>query len=149
MTDSYITGLSLLPSNVLQKASVRGREYAWHGNDIEEAINAGMLVGLANLGGQAQFHLPDNAIYDMYWHVFEGGERDPKEPWHEYVIRSATEVLSAFHKLYTSNDFLKDAQDAGYLFEKYNIAVEDALDYLCFEMSLVTESWYNTLISDP
>lgn len=57
---------ALLPPTVLAKATIINNEYAWPFADVEEAIVAAQALGLANLGGNPQFRLPDG-IYDLYW----------------------------------------------------------------------------------
>lgn len=147
MNNDITDGELLLPDEILQKARVYGREYAWSADDIEPTIRAAASLGLANLGGEAQFRFPNNALYDMYWHVFGTEDRFPDELWDDYVNRSAEEILVAFRNLYAAEDFSKDAQEIAYLFEKYDIAMEDALEYLYFQMSVITESKYNYLMN--
>ena len=48
-----------LPHDLLQRASLRGSEYAWPIEDIPKVIEAARQANLASIGGQLQFRLPD------------------------------------------------------------------------------------------
>jgi hypothetical protein len=61
-------------------------------------MDAAAASGLANLGGQAQFRIPDGTC-DLYWLSLDSGERRPNETWESYVTRSAAEVLAQFTAL--------------------------------------------------
>ena len=56
----------LLPPSVVSKATLSGSEYAWSLEAVEKTVTAAAACGLANLGGQAQFRIPDG-ICDLYW----------------------------------------------------------------------------------
>ena len=89
---------ALLPPSVVGKASLRGREYAWPLADVPEAIAVARSVGLATVGGQAQFRIPGGTC-ELYWRCADAQDQRPDEPWDEYVARSADEVLAGVRRL--------------------------------------------------
>lgn len=120
----------LLPPAILAKASVRGNEYAWDLSDIEEVINAGQDCGLATLGGQAQFRVPDGTC-EMYWICAKSAPRVQEEPWTHYVQRSANEVLLQIRQIITNTDFRSEASQWPLLLERMQQG-DEILNYLCF-----------------
>lgn len=118
-----------LPSVVLEKATLRGNEYAWPFNAVEDAIESAARAGYAVIGGQPQFRLPD-ATYEMYWIDIDASEREEGEAWEQYVVRSAKEVIEAFRSVVASTDFKNEAQRWPALEEKMSRG-EPVLDQLC------------------
>lgn len=76
--------------------------------------------GLASIGGQVQFRLPDGCC-ELYWINFDSNDKNQDESWNEYVVRSADEVIHKFKQVnlefdlidegYKSFQFLKDKVD--------------------------------------
>jgi hypothetical protein len=129
---------ALLPPAILGKATRRGNEYAWPLASVEEAITAARASGLATLGGQAQFRIPEGTC-ELYWldaHASE--DRRAGEPWPEYVTRSAREVLARFREKVLPADFLAEARQWSILHEKIKAGV-NVLDYLCFVLAFQAE----------
>src|SRR5262249_53960032 len=102
-----LMGEQELPPSVLNKATVRGNEYAWPLSAVEEAVAAARACGLADLGGQAQFRIPEG-ICELYWLAADSSARLPGEPWEGYVNRSADEVLARFADLRRRTCFLQE-----------------------------------------
>jgi hypothetical protein len=127
----------LLPNAVLAKATLRGNEYAWAFADVEEAIVAAQSLGLATLGGQAQFRLP-NGTYEMYWLDADASDFQPGEPWPTFVNRSAAEVLALFKENVTNANFLAEARQSPILCEQIDKGT-NVLDYLCFVLDFQAE----------
>jgi hypothetical protein len=127
----------LLPPSILAKGSLRGNEYAWQFGDVKDVVAAARAAGLATLGGQAQFRLPDG-ICEMYWLDADASYRRPGEPWSAFVGRSADEVLAAFREKVVPADFLAEAQRWPFLCTKIEEGL-NVLDYLCFVLSFQTE----------
>jgi hypothetical protein len=128
-----------LPPSVVNKATLRGSEYAWPLTDVVDVIVAAKACGLANLGGQAQFRIPD-ATCELYWLSLDSGERLPGEAWDDYVIRSADEVLSQFAALLARTDFTKEAHD----WEMLKALLAQGVDlnqYLCFVLYFASEGF--------
>ena len=128
---------ALLPPSILAKATLRGKEYAWPIACVEEAISAARASGLATVGGQAQFRIPEGTC-EMYWLDADASERRACEPWPEFVTRSAQEFLARFQDKIVGADFLAEAQQWPILREKIEAGVK-VLDYLCFVLYLQAE----------
>jgi hypothetical protein len=97
---------------------------------VEEAARAAAACGLASLGGQAQYRMPDGTC-ELYWLSLDSGERRPDEPWEGYVTRSAAEVLAQFAVLRGKTDFIKVALEWPVLAQLHAEGV-DLDQYLCF-----------------
>ena len=121
---------AFLPPAILEKATLRGNEYAWPFEAVEETIVAAQAAGLATLGGQAQFRIPDGTC-EMYWLGADASDRRDGEPWSEYVARSAREVVDRFRQKVVPADFLAEARQWPILREKMEAGV-NVMDYLCF-----------------
>jgi len=104
----------LLPPDIVNGASQRGDEYGWRVSDFLGAIAAAKSHGLACLGGQFQFRLPEG-IYEMYWVNADSTERRSGETWADYSERSCSEVLGKFKDLASKTDFVKEASKLGLL----------------------------------
>jgi hypothetical protein len=127
----------LLPSPILAKATLRGKVNAWGLADVEEVIEAARSAGLATLGGVAQFRLPDG-ICEMHWHEANASDRRPGEPWHEFVRRSADEVLAIFREKVAPVDYLAEARRGPFFHDKMRQGV-DVLASLCFVLHFQAE----------
>lgn len=88
----------LLPQTILAKASLRGLEYAWSFGDLREVVEAARTSGLATLGGQVQFRVPEGTC-ELYWFSIDSAPRQSGEPWSNYVDRCAREVLEGIDNL--------------------------------------------------
>jgi hypothetical protein len=133
-------GYTLLPPSILAKASLRGKEYAWPLDAVEEAIAAGRAAGLVTLGGQVQFRLPDG-ICELYWISANAGERRPDESWDVFVNRSADEMLRQFREEVVVHDFLSEARSWPFLRRQIDKGV-DVLCCLYFVLYFETEESY-------
>ncbi|MGL6076220.1 MAG: hypothetical protein ACRC8S_18860 [Fimbriiglobus sp.] len=121
----------LLPSVVMDKASLRGNEYAWPLADVPEAIAAAKSLGLATLGGQVQFRTPEGTC-ELYWLNADTTDRLPDESWVAFVARSADQVSRGVAGLVAGTDFVAEGvKNFGNLAELRARGV--ALDgFLCF-----------------
>jgi hypothetical protein len=54
---------TLLPKDLIARASLRGREYAWPISEIFKVIEAACSC----IGGQLQFSFPDGPTCECYW----------------------------------------------------------------------------------
>ena len=94
-----------LPETIRRKASISsGGEHAWRQATVEDTIRAACEAGLACLGGQVQFQLPDGTC-EAYWVKYDPQQRLVGESWPDYVARSADETLHAFHRVCRETDF--------------------------------------------
>jgi hypothetical protein len=119
-----------LSASILRRASLRGKEYAWPLTAVEEVVTAAAASGLANLGGQAQFRIPEGTC-ELYWLSLSSGARRPEETWESYVTRSAADVLAQFAALRERTDFTKEALQWPAL-ARLHAAGVDLNQYLCF-----------------
>ncbi len=126
-----------LPYVILERASLRGNEYAWPLDAVEDAITAAAAAGLATTGGQAQFRL-QGGTYEMHWINANASGRRGDESWEEYVARSADEVAGTFRIIVARTDFLLEAQRWPALREKVERG-EPVLDHLCFVLYFDTD----------
>src|ERR1700737_4055929 len=96
-----------LPKELLDRASLRGKEFAWRIADIPEVIEAARRAGLVNVGGQLQFRLPDGGTCECYWVEVDTHRSVSKElPWAERVIQTADVALADFIRLASKYNFL-------------------------------------------
>jgi len=103
-----------LPPDVVNGASLRGNEYGWRVSDFLEALSAAKTHGLACVGGQFQFRLPEGT-YEMYWLNADSADRCNGESWADYSRRSCSEVQDKFNDLVSKIDFEKEASKRGLL----------------------------------
>jgi hypothetical protein len=121
-----------LPNEIRDRASVSpGGEHAWRMADVLEVVAAAQSVGLAVLGGQAQFQFVDG-VCEPYWLEYGWQERTPGEDWDSFVRRSADEVLAAFELLCSKTDFRKVALDWEFIRNKIENGGIEPMDHLWF-----------------
>jgi len=132
-----------LPSAVTQQATSRGNEFAWSIPAFPEALTRARELGFACLGGQFQFHL-DSGIYEPYWLYADSQDRQLDEAWPDYVQRSCSEVLEAFHQRIRLTDFIKLAQESTY-FDPSQTNGLDLINTLVFVGYFVNEAEYAAL----
>jgi hypothetical protein len=95
-----------LPHDVLQRASLRGNEYAWPIEDIPKVIEAARQANLASIGGQLQFRLPDGGTCECHWVEVDTYTSVPASlPWRERVNQTATVALADFSRLISQFDY--------------------------------------------
>jgi len=70
----------LLPSQLLEGALLRDKEFAWALEFFPTALNRAPTYGYACLGGQIWFSLEDDSLYEAYWLEAEATERVEDEP---------------------------------------------------------------------
>jgi hypothetical protein len=126
-----------LPQPILGKAMLQCREYAWPLEAVEEAVTAAREAGLACLGGQVQFRVPEGTC-ELYWLAADSDPRRPGEPWPAFVDRSAAEVLARFRDLRSNTDFVKEAA-AFDILEQMQARGVDLSPFLCFVLYFVDE----------
>lgn len=134
-----------LPAPILAKAVILGREYGWRRGDIASAIAAAPSVGLANVGGEVNFVLPEG-ICDLYWLAFGCRSPRPGEPWDAYVNRSAQETLASLEKILSHDLVRAGVENFASLKEKLEQGV-DLEPYLLFVASFATKEDIDRRIS--
>jgi hypothetical protein len=103
----------LLPPSLLQRAILRGNEYAWLLDDIPGVIEAVREADLVSVGGQLQFRFPEGGTCECYWVEVDTYQTVPINlPWAERVTRTAEAALADLRELQTRWDFLAEGRTA-------------------------------------
>jgi hypothetical protein len=127
MTESMTPIELLLPVDLVQRASLRGNEYAWTIDDIPKVIEAARQANLASIGGQLQFRLPDGGTCECYWvQVDTYKSVSTSLPWQEQVDQTAIVALADFSRLLLDFDFV--AEGRGAFAEHFNRFVAEGGD---------------------
>jgi hypothetical protein len=120
-----------LPNELLQKAIVSGKEFGWKRDDFKDVLKKATESGLAILGGQVQFKLPDGTC-ELYWQKYDTTERKSGENWTEYCERTKIECLNKFEKLPDNSDLIINGIESfEFLKQKSELNIELS-DYLIF-----------------
>lgn len=130
-----------LPQSLLEKASLRGKEYAWPLAVIPEVIEAARKANLLNIGGQLQFRIPDGGTCDCYWVGVYTYKSVPENlPWAERVDLAAKVALEDFQILRETSDFLAEGREGfSAPIDEYINAGGDINTAMCFVWYLSTE----------
>jgi hypothetical protein len=111
------TAYNYLPKELLDRASLRGNEYAWRVHDIPNVIAAAREANLLNIGGQLQFRLSDGGTCECYWVEVDTYKSVPADQdWGTRVSLSADVASTDFERLKAKYDFIKEGKSA---FEKH------------------------------
>jgi hypothetical protein len=111
MTESMTSSELRLPQKILQRASLRGNEYAWPIEEIPKVIEAARQANLVSIGGQLQFRLPDGGTCECYWVEVDTYKSVPTSlPWPERVEQTATVALADFSRLLSKFDFVAEGR---------------------------------------
>ncbi|WP_026954365.1 Imm40 family immunity protein [Algoriphagus vanfongensis] len=120
-----------LPTEILQKAIVSGREYGWKRTDFRLVIDKAIEVGLTIIGGQVQFKLPDGTC-ELYWQKYDTAERKPGENWDDYCQRTKRECLRQFEKFPTDSELVKEGIECFDFLKEKSKTELNLKDYLIF-----------------
>jgi hypothetical protein len=90
-------------------ASLQGSEYGWRVDEFPRVLADAVQHGLACVGGQFQFRLPEGATCEMYWLCADASPKRESETWSAYVARCHTEVGQMFSRLCAETDFRREA----------------------------------------
>ena len=125
---------SLLPEDVIARATLRGNEYAWPVGDISTVIEAAKSANLINVGGQLQVRIPEGLTCECYWvDVDTHKEVSADLPWAERVSATAATALSQFQQLCHELDFFAEGRAAlGEHLGKFDAQGGDLKEALCF-----------------
>ena len=103
----------LFPEDVIARATLRGREYAWPVGDIPTVIEAARSANLINIGGQLQFRIPEGGTCECCWVEVDTYKEVAEDlPWTERVLATAATALSQFQKLCDECDFVAEGRTA-------------------------------------
>ena len=119
----YVNDAELkLPQSILNKAIKKGNEYGWKKEDVLEVIETARKLGLATIGGQVQYVLPQGTC-ELYWLSYDSSDRRRGERWSDYSDRSALECSEKFIKI-SALDIEKDLKASFHLEEALYEKVE-------------------------
>jgi hypothetical protein len=123
-----------LPKQILDRASLRGKEYAWRIADIPAVIEAARKAGFVNIGGQLQFRIPDGGTCECCWVNVDTYKAVSKVlPWNERVNKTADAALAEFTRLASQYDFLEEGRRAfGAHLKKIEERGESPTEAMCF-----------------
>lgn len=100
-----------LPSELLERASISGSEYAWPIDDIPIVIEAARAANLVNLGGQLQFRVPGKGTGECWWVKVDTYQSvSTSLPWAERVEETARVALADFTWLLSQFDFFEEGR---------------------------------------
>ena len=122
---------SLLPRDVLNRADVRGNEYAWPRGDLARVFAAAQAAGLASRGGQVQLRLPDGTC-ELYWQNFDVEGQRPGESWEGFVARSRHDVEVALSRLPPDEALLREGLEQFDFLREQAAQGVDLAAALCF-----------------
>src|SRR5881397_3715510 len=123
-----------LPADLLNRASLRGNEYAWPLDDIPQVIDAARQAALVNIGGQLQFRFPTGETCECYWVGVDTYRSVSKLlPWQQRVEKTAAAALEQFSHLATVFDFIAEGR-AGFAqhLEEFEKQGQDPREAMCF-----------------
>jgi hypothetical protein len=123
-----------LPNEILERASLRGNEYAWPVADIPLVIEAVGRSNLVNIGGQLQFRFPDGATCECYWVEVDTGKTVLESlAWAERVAQTATVALRDFATISLNYDFFEEGrQNFSAAFREVEAQGYDPHKAMCF-----------------
>lgn len=127
-----------LPTEILQKAIVSGKEYGWKRTDFKEVVDKAVEVGLGIIGGQIQFKLPDGTC-ELYWHKYDTTDRKSGESWENYCFRTKKECNEQFDSLPTDKELVQEGiENFDFLKKKHkeNISFDDKLLFILYFSAL-------------
>jgi hypothetical protein len=104
---------TLLPASLLDRATLRGEEYAWPVSNIPEVIEAARLANLVSIGGQLQFLFPDGGTCECYWVEVDTYKSVSTDlPWAERIDQTALAASSQYQDLQDRYDFIAEGRSA-------------------------------------
>jgi len=127
-------GETLLPEQLLKRATLRGNERAWPIGDIPEVIEAARQANLVSIGGQLQIRDPDGGTCECYWiEVDTFKSVSPDSAWPERVEQTASAALSQFHGLLARYDFIAECRRCfGKYLDEFEASGSKLSDVICF-----------------
>lgn len=129
-----INAESTLPQSLLERATLRGQEFAWLLHDIPKVIEAAKAVNLVNVGGQLQFRFADGGTCECDWVCVDTLVKVAENlPWEQQVNITATEALIQFSALSEKYDFMAEGKLVfGKYFREIRATDADLENAMCF-----------------
>ncbi|QFU08606.1 hypothetical protein PARPLA_03202 [Rhodobacteraceae bacterium THAF1] len=124
------------PYDLMQRASLRGRDYAWPQSDIPRVIRHVQDVDGLNLGGHLQFRLPNGPTCEVDEIRVDTASTLDRAAVKDRSRLSAEAALRQFHALSRQFDFVVQGRAAhGPTFDKLGATDADLKQAMCF-------AWY-------
>ncbi|WP_187263652.1 hypothetical protein [Pontibacter beigongshangensis] len=123
-----------LPNEILLKSTISGKEHGWKREDFNEVVNHAFKSGLAVVGGQVQFKLPDGTC-ELHWRKYDTNGRMAGEGWTSYCSRTKQECLEQFNALPTNQELINEGiENFEFLREKsaQGVNPEDFLIFILY-----------------
>ncbi len=121
----------LLSAELLDKAIRSGNEYGWSFEDLPTVLAHARTRGLAVIGGQVQFALPDGTC-ELYWQNVDSSPRLQGESWISFVERSHEEVRQGLDRLPEPEPLVAEGIENFSFLEAKARAGIDLKQFLCF-----------------
>ena len=118
-----------------------GNMWGWRFEDIPQVVKVCRELGFAILGGQTEFFLPDGTC-ELYWLQADPNPKVIDESWKQFVERSCSEFLQLIKELIHKTDFEKAGIESFEFLRDKNDSGVNILDYLCFEVIIISEPNY-------
>jgi hypothetical protein len=133
----------LFPHDLIERATLRGNEYAWPLEDIPKVIAAARERNLVSIGGQLQFRFPEGGTCECYWVEVDTYQIVPSNlPWADRVARTADAALADLRDLQARCDFIAEGRTAfEEEFQKWEAKGGDPAVAMCFV-------WYVTTLDN-
>ena len=139
-----MTAETELPSALLERASLRGNEYAWRIEDIPAVIDAAEAANLVSVGGQLQFRLPDGATCECYWVEVDALRNLPDElGWSDRVHATASAARQQFDELKQRDDFVGEGRGSFTYLSDFETNGGSIADAMCFVWYVDSEETYS------
>lgn len=121
------------PKHLLDRATLRGSEFAWRLDDIPSVIKAVEAAGYVNIGGQLQFRLHECGTCECYEVEVNTGKTLEKLDRSKQVSASAAEALRQFERLPYEFDFIVQGRAGfGKFFDEHGVTESDIREAMCF-----------------
>ena len=122
-----------LPPEVLETAYRSGRELGWRLGQFPDALKHAAMAGVACIGGQFQWVLPDGTC-EAYWLNADAASRQPDETWPNFVKRCEQQVLAGFTQMVSSVHFDVEADRFEFLKAKkaQGISISEHLLFVAY-----------------
>ena len=132
---------ALLPRPLLERATLRGNEYAWPIGAIPDVIEAAKSANLVSIGGQLQFRLTEGGTCECYWVEVDTYSSVADDlTWDERVQATAEQGLRQFVALQNRFDFEAEGRSSfAKHIEDFEADGGNLADAMCFVWYLRTE----------
>jgi hypothetical protein len=118
-----------------------GNMWGWRLEDVPLVVEECRKHNFAILGCNTKFFFPTGTC-ELYWLNADPKERLSAETWAQYVDRSCSEFAEMFNELVENTNFEQEGIDGFDFIRRKKDSGTNILDYLCFEISVISENHY-------